>query len=126
QIVTDYPAEVPAYVFLARVLRGELRFTEAADVLQRSLLLDPDYADAHNALSGVYFDLGRQQEALASSQRAVELSPREPNLHDSLASIHQRVGRYPEAIAAYQRAIQLKPDFSTAVIHLGNTYFQVG
>jgi tetratricopeptide (TPR) repeat protein len=57
QIVADYPAEVPAYVSLGRVLRGERRHKEALDVLQLSLALDSDYADAHNALSGIYFEL---------------------------------------------------------------------
>jgi len=34
--------------------------------------------------------------------------------------------RYAEAVECYQRALSLKPDFELAVIHLGNTYFQLG
>jgi tetratricopeptide (TPR) repeat protein len=59
-------------------------------------------------------------------RRYVELAPSERNAHDSLGLGLQWAGRYPEAIAEYQKALSIKPDFEIAVIHLGNTYFQLG
>jgi len=50
-------------------------FTQAAEIFQQAVKLDPDFADAHFALGHAYFDLGQWQKAAESFQRALELNP---------------------------------------------------
>ena len=126
RIVEQYPGDLAAYVSLARLLRGERRHAEALTVLLKGRALDPDWGDIHNVLSGVYFENGHTDLAIASAQRFVELAPGEANAYDSLGIILHRAGRYHEAIESYRSALRLKPDFDIAVIHLGNTLCSLG
>jgi len=126
EITTKYPLEIEAYVTLSRLLMGEERPEEAAEVIKQALLIDAGAKELYNALGSSYAALGRRDEAIAMFQRYVQLAPNEPNAHDSLATGYQWAGRYAEAISEYERALALNPKFEIAVIHLGNTYFQQG
>lgn len=126
RILDEYPGEISGYVSLARLLRGEGQINEALAVLQKGKAIDPGWGDIHNLLSGVYFQLGRKDQSVASARRYVELAPSEPNTHDTLGLIYQRAGQYPEALASYRQALQLKPDFEMTVIHLANVYCELG
>lgn len=126
QILNEYPAEITAYVALARLLRGEQRYADAREILLQALALDPDWGDVHNLLAGVQFGLGQIDPAIASAKRFTELTPLEPNAHDSLGIIYHRTGRYAEALESFQRALSIHPGFEPALFHLGNTMVQLG
>jgi tetratricopeptide (TPR) repeat protein len=126
QLLAAHPSEVEAYFRLGRLLQGEERLDEALEVARHGLVIDPEAKDLHNLMGGVYSDLGRHVEAIASHQRYVALAPGEPNAFDSLGLSYQWAGSYAEAIKQYERALALDPEFEIAVVHLGNTYFQQG
>lgn len=50
-------------------------FTQAAEIFQQAVKLDPKFADAHFALGHAYFDMGQWQKAADSFQRALEINP---------------------------------------------------
>jgi tetratricopeptide (TPR) repeat protein len=126
KIVAAYPLEVEAYRRLALLLKGEVRYQEALEVLKQALVIDAADKDLYNALCLIYSEMGDHQDALAMAQHYVQLAPGEPNAHDSLGLTYEWAGRYDEAILEYQRALALKPDFEIAMVHLGNVYFQQG
>ena len=126
EITTKYPLEIEAYVTLYRLLMGEERREEAAEVIKQALSIDAGAKELYNALGSIYSELGRHDEAVAMFRRYVELAPDEPNAHDSLGMGYQWAGRYPEAMQEYERALALDPKFEIAIIHLGNAYFQQG
>src|SRR6185369_3939554 len=53
-------------------------------ILQRSVKLDPQFADAHFALGHAYFDLKQWRNAVESLKTAVELNPKDQEARDRL------------------------------------------
>ena len=122
QIISRYPLEVEAYWRLARLLRGEERMGEAADIAKQGLIVDSEAKDLYNVLGTTYTEMGRHDEAIAMLRRGVELAPEDVNIYDSLGMAYQWAGRYAEATETFEKALSLNPQFEIAVIHLGNTY----
>ena len=59
-------------------------YSQAAQIFQQAVKLDPQFADAHFALGHAYYDLGRYQNAIESFKRAIELNPRDLEAQDFL------------------------------------------
>ena len=59
-------------------------FPQAVEVLQRSVQLDPQNADAHYALGHAYFDLKQYRNAIESLKAAVQLNPKDSEARDRL------------------------------------------
>ena len=60
-------------------------FTQAAEIFERVVKLDPENGDAHFALGHAYFDLKQWKKAVGSFERAAELNPRDQQASDYLA-----------------------------------------
>lgn len=59
-------------------------FPQAVEILQRSVKLDPENADAHYALGHAYFDLKQYRNAIESLKTAVRLNPNDAQARDRL------------------------------------------
>ena len=59
-------------------------YPQAVEILQRSVKLDPQFADAHFALGHAYFDLKQWRNAVESLKTAVELNPKDQEARDRL------------------------------------------
>jgi len=59
-------------------------FPQAVQVLERSVKLDPQNADAHFALGHAYFDLKQYRNAIESLKMAVALDPKDAEARDRL------------------------------------------
>jgi polysaccharide biosynthesis/export protein len=59
-------------------------YPQAIEILQRSVKLDPQLADAHFALGHAYFDLKQWRNAVESFKTAVELNPKDQEARDRL------------------------------------------
>ena len=100
------------------------------DILERDLkqviALDPDHADALNALGYTLTDqTDRHEEALRLIQRALELRPGEAAFIDSLGWVQYRLRNFDEALVHLRQALQLLPNDEVAA-HLGEVLWVVG
>ena len=68
-------------------------FSQAVELFQRAIRLDPKFADAHFALGHAYFDIGRWEKAIESFQRAVELNPNDLEAQDRLEESREMLAR---------------------------------
>jgi polysaccharide export outer membrane protein len=59
-------------------------YQQAIEILQRSVKLDPENADAHFALGHAYFDLKQYRNAIESLKAAVRLNPNDAEARDRL------------------------------------------
>jgi DNA-binding winged helix-turn-helix (wHTH) protein/tetratricopeptide (TPR) repeat protein/TolB-like protein len=125
-LTAKYPDDLEAYSLLAKVLTGQERWTEAFDVIERGLAIDPDAKDLHNVASSAATGAGRAGDALDAARRYVAVAPYEANARDTLGLRLQNLGRYDEAIEAYQEALRINPRFDIALAHMGNAYFAAG
>lgn len=111
-----------------RAMTGE-RF-DRLDVLEHDLRriieIDPDNADALNALGYTLTDrTDRHGEALVLIERALELKPDEPAFIDSMGWVQYRLKNYDAAIEYLRRALSLFQNDEVAA-HLGEVLWVVG
>lgn len=94
--------------------------------LQRVLVLDPQNADAMNALGYSLADrTDRYAEALVLIQRALLLKPQEAAFIDSLGWVQYRLQNYDEAVTQLRRALGLFDNDEVAA-HLGEVLWIQG
>ncbi|HET6604468.1 MAG TPA: tetratricopeptide repeat protein [Xanthomonadaceae bacterium] len=94
--------------------------------LRRMVELDPDNADALNALGYTLADrTERYEEALAYISKAIELKPDSAAIVDSMGWVMYRMGRHQEALEQLRRAYEMEPDPEIAA-HYGEVLWQSG
>ena len=71
---------------------------------------EPDSIDVLTGLARCYYELGRDDEALALYQAAIAQNPSVWQTQFYLGRIHLENGRYPQAVEALNNALKLKPD----------------
>jgi adenylate cyclase len=82
---------------------------EAIELVQKALLLDNTYADAHGTLGSLYTMTGQYDEAIAEAEQAVALNPNSAYAYAMLGKTLRFSGRWKEAVQAYNKAIRLNP-----------------
>lgn len=70
--------------------------------LEKSVALDPEFADAYNLLSFTYRAQGMSAEALQAMKKAVALNPRNEFYTLNLAYLYLGNGQYDEALGALE------------------------
>lgn len=111
-----------------RAMTGE-KF-DRLNILERDLKqiieLDPDNADALNALGYTLTDqTDRHQEALSLIKRALEIKPNEAAFIDSLGWVMYRLKHFDEALVNLRKALEMFPNDEVAA-HLGEVLWVVG
>lgn len=71
-------------------------FSQAAQILERAVKLDPGNANAHYALGHAYFDLRQWKNAIGSFQRALDLNPKDIEARELLTLARNIAHQGPE------------------------------
>jgi TolB-like protein/class 3 adenylate cyclase/tetratricopeptide (TPR) repeat protein len=91
-------------------------FVESRQAAEKALQLDPDLAEAHDALGRIHTIRDWNWKAAdASFRRALELAPGDVLIMRSVALLAINLGRPEEAIALLQRAVAIDP--LNAMVH---------
>jgi tetratricopeptide (TPR) repeat protein/predicted Ser/Thr protein kinase len=116
----------PVQVVLGRLhaLRGNNDLALAA--FKRALAIDPNDAEAHQAIARQYERLGRLEDAEAAYQKAMSLDPENTAVIDSYANFLFRQSRFEDATRQWQRVIRLAPDNAPAFVNLGSSLSESG
>ena len=127
------PANLEAYDLCVRsrdvFAQSKSAAREAQANLERAIVLDPNYAEAHWRLAIVqvfnwlYWDEPEEphrKNAIASAQRAVILDPNDSNTHANLGWVLQNEGRWDEARNSCETARRLNPNDADAAAVYGN------
>ena len=90
----------------------------------KALELNPNLAEAHNALGKIAYTDGIDlQQAIHEHQRAIELSPNNASAHHWIGNGPLAgLGRFDEAIAEGIRSIELDPLSAINMVDLADTY----
>jgi tetratricopeptide (TPR) repeat protein len=126
EVLVDQPENIDLLYF--RAMTGE-RF-DRLDVLEydlrRILEIDPENADALNALGYTLTDrTDRHAEALLLIEEALALKPDEPAFIDSMGWVQYRLKNYEVAIEYLRRALSLFQNDEVAA-HLGEVLWITG
>ena len=110
---------------LAHESLGNLQKTER--YLRRAISLDPEYADALNALGYFFAENGTNlDEAVDLIKKALKKSPQEAGYIDSLGWAYFKQGKLDEALRQLEKATRLMPDSVEIQDHLGDAYMKKG
>lgn len=97
-------------------------YTGAADLLERSVQIDPGGAYAYNALGVAYLERADYARAFPALRDAARRAPQWTYPLHNLALASIQTGDYDAAIRYYRQAIQLTPQFSYLQYNLGLVY----
>ncbi len=111
---------------LAYFYKGEPRL--AISHLEKAVALKPDYAEAYNAMGGIYGGLEEWDKAISCFNKARDnlLYPTPHIVLSNLGEAYRGKMDYDRAIEAYNEAIKLDPQFPDAHRGLGLTYMDIG
>ena len=88
------------------VERGE-RLSEALDLIQRALAIDPTNPSYLDSLGWAYFKLGKIDEAIAKLEQAARIDAASGNIHEHLGDAYRKKGSLDQARTAWQKAAVL-------------------
>ena len=115
-----------------RSISSEDGANKAVDFYQQAIAIDPNYAEAHAALSRTYIYLGAngfkdQKEmaakAEAAARRALELDDSNAEVHLAMAGIKKTAYDWAGADLEFKRAAELNPNL--AAVHFSYSFFLV-
>jgi len=92
---------------------------EGRELIEKSVAINPDNAEARNNLGYALQEAGQFDEARVQHEAAIRLLPTFADAHNNLGSALRWLGRFDEAERAYREAIRLKPRFGMAYQNLG-------
>jgi tetratricopeptide (TPR) repeat protein len=102
------------------------RWAEMEQHLQRLIGMQPDNADAYNALGYSLADRNlRLPEAHSLIAKALEISPQSAHIMDSMGWVLYRQGKLADALIALRKAYERMADPEIAA-HLGEVLWQLG
>ena len=116
-----------AYFAKGLVFRERYEYVQALVEAQKSIEIDPNYANGHVLLATLLYYAGRPAEGLAMIQKAQRLHP----LHPSNYPFHEGqalfiLKRYDEAINAFEKGLKQNDTSQRLRVWLAATYAQVG
>ena len=91
------------------------KFAEALAAYDKSIQLNPNYADAYAGRASCLNGLNRYSEALAAIDRAIQLNADNTYSWSIRGFALENLGRYGEALKSYDTAIQLRSDNRDAI-----------
>lgn len=108
ELQPDEPSLLNYYGY-SLVDRGE-KLSEALDLIERAVALEPRNGAYVDSLGWAYFRLGRLEAAVEQLERAATLESADPVVNDHLGDAYWMVGRRREARFQWQRALSFGPD----------------
>lgn len=93
----------------AMTMRSSQNYDHAMKLLNSAIRIKPDYAEAYNQRSFIYFLQNDLEKSLKDSRRALELEPKHFGALAGQAQIFLRQGRVKLMQAALRRAVKIHP-----------------
>ena len=114
------------YALLGKVYLWKKQHDQAIVALEKTIAINPNYADGIAGLGEVLQFAGRPDEAIEMFRKAIRLNPIPPvRYFHGLGLAYYLTGQYDEAIAALKRVINRNPNFWPAHIYLAATYVKL-
>jgi len=116
-----------AYFVRGLVYRERGEYVKALVEAEKSIALDPNYANGHVLTATLLYYAGRPQEGLERMKMAVQLNPHHPyNYPFHIGQAYFVLRRFPEAIAAFKQGLATNPASERLRVWLAAAYAQAG
>jgi tetratricopeptide (TPR) repeat protein len=115
-----------AYVYAGGSMQELGNATEAMELFQHALRIDPDSVGAHVNLGLALVAQGKPDDAIRHYEEAVRINPNYAKAHINLGNALSTQGRTGDALRQYAEALRINPDDAKAHYDLGLALAQAG
>ena len=126
QFIAANPRDIRFYILTGELYESKKDWTNAKDLYQKVLEMQPDNPLASNNLAYVMLQEGGNVDmALSMAQVARRGMPQSPNAADTLGWAYYKKGAYASALDLFKEAVKLNKDNSDEAVfhyHLGLAY----
>ena len=77
-------------------------------------------------LGVIYKDIGKLDQALASTLKSLEINPDNPDAYKNLGGIYKDLGKLDQAVASTRKSLEINPNNSITHMNLGVIYQDLG
>lgn len=119
------PTNARAFHLLG-VVAHQLNRSDALSLLGRAVMLNPEFAEAHNDRGVILAATGQFADALSSFERAVALNPGYTEARNNLGRGLRSLGRFDEALQQFELVLKSAPDSPLAHFNLASVYELAG
>jgi tetratricopeptide (TPR) repeat protein len=105
KVLTRRPDSADAFFLLAMIAAAHDNFPKAAELIERSLRLDPANAEYHAQLGRCLIALQRPREAFEAAAQALSLTPQGALTLDTIGVVMTRAGAHAEALDPFRLAV---------------------
>jgi predicted O-linked N-acetylglucosamine transferase (SPINDLY family) len=110
RLVCDTDPKNARAFHLLGVVAHQLKRSDAASLVGRAVMLDPNFAEAHNDRGVILAANGLFADALSCFERAVALNPGYDEARNNLGRGLRSLGRLDEAVAQFELVLKRAPD----------------
>jgi tetratricopeptide (TPR) repeat protein len=114
------------YYNLGNIYKDNGQPDKALIYFQKSLVLDPNNADAYNNQGIIYKEKKQYTEAINCFKSAIQLNPDQVASYYNMGVIYRVKKQLDEAIFCFQKALQLNPNIVAIHYNLGITLQEKG
>lgn len=125
-VVRKSPGQARPYYNLGYEYLKEREPEGALQNFSKALEINPEYFDAYNNRSQVYFDLGQLDKAFEDISRAIRVDDGRAEAYLNRGMIIRQMGQYVPAIRDFSQAIELDPKNYVYYTNRGMTYGNTG
>jgi protein O-GlcNAc transferase len=126
RLVCDADPKNARAFHLLGVVAHQLRRPDAASLVGRAVMLDPEFAEAHNDRGVILAASGLLAEAVSSFERAVALKSGYDEARNNLGRGLRSLGRFDEAAAQFEQVLRSAPDSPIAHFSLASAFELAG
>jgi tetratricopeptide (TPR) repeat protein len=109
-------------VVLAQHYYTEKELEKSLKYIKMIIDLDPENSNAYSSMVGLYQELGKTEEAVATLQNLIKSEPKNTLYVTQLADLYHNLSRYDESIETYNKALAIDPEFDKANRNLASAY----
>lgn len=124
--ITDASGTPHAQYRLGRYYQGQNRLEQAIAAYRRTLEMDANYSEAHNALGVLYSRQQQYPEAIAEFKAALTSAPDAAYVQNNLGYTYYLQGDYDKAVVSLKQALALDAGNARAQNNLALAYAQLG
>ena len=110
----------------ATALHQQLKFSEAQDIYEHILTIEPDNFDALRLLGLLFAQTKKNKEAVEILSKALKVNPDHARSLSNLGIALKGLERLDEALASFNQALSLEPSFTDAYINRGSLLQNMG
>ena len=120
------PNHLPSKAVLCLAVDWQKRATEAVELCNAVVAVNPKYALGHAYLAEALADDGDFASAKSAAETAIDLDPQSADALRALGYAFDAFGRYDDALYHYQRALERDPNMPHVMNAIGRIYLIQG